>query len=134
MEQQDTNRELRGYDFLPATRVAAHPALYSGEDIPAMEKLVYERFFIGAPEDERASQWWLCEHDPATDIAFGFVVLTGDGRNAEFGYFMPRRELETLAVSVGDGDVLFVHRDLFWEPKPISEAVPKVLHQGWWER
>lgn len=129
----DTNRELRGYDFLPTERVGTHPALYSGEDIPALDKLVHDRFFIGAPEDDRASQWWLCEHDPAQDLAFGFVVLNGDGASAEFGYFAPRRELESLAVRVGE-DVLIVHRDLFWEPKTIGEAVPRRYHQGWWER
>ena len=60
-------------------------------------------------------------------------MLVGDRINAEFGYFKPRGELELLRVARG-ADVIFVHRDLFWTPKPISEAVPKALHQGWWER
>lgn len=113
---------------MPESRVITYPPLYSGEDIPVIDKLVFERFFIGAPDDERASQWWLCEHDPVQDIAFGFVVLVGDGINSGFGYFMPMCELETLAVRTQDCDVLFVHRDLFWTPKPISEAVPRHLH------
>jgi len=138
LTQHDTNREQRGYEFLPDERVATYPALYSGEDIPILDKVVFDRFFIGAPDDERASQWWLCEYDPEQGIAFGFAVLVGDTINAEFGYFSPLGELESLRVPVRSKgivvDEVIVHRDLFWEPKPISEAVPKSLHQGWWER
>lgn len=132
-ERSEINRALRGYDFLPDERVAEHPALYSGEDIPVLEKVVHERFFIGAPDSERASQWWLVEHDADSDVAFGFVVLNGDGSSGEFGTFAPRRELETLAVKVGD-DVLFVHRDLYWKPTLLGAAVPRRFHQGWWEK
>lgn len=56
-EQQDINQELRGYEFMPEERATTYPARYLGEDIPVLEKAVHERFFTGAPDDERASQW-----------------------------------------------------------------------------
>lgn len=57
--------------------------------------------------------WYVIEYDPETKTAFGYVV----GFEAELGYFS-LRELEELHGPVG----LSIERDLYWEPKPLSEV------------
>jgi len=62
-----------------------------------------------------SATWWATEYNPGTRIFFGFV--TGIDYD-EWGYFS-LSELEELKVGFGLG----IERDLYFDPKPIKEAV-----------
>lgn len=64
--------------------------------------------------------WYLTEYEPDTKMAFGYVDL-GDPDNAELGYFSIT-ELESLRFPPFG---LGVERDLWFDPKPLSEIAYK---------
>ena len=68
------------------------PKLYETEEVPMKEKIVYLHFFIGNTD------WYAIEYDENKRIFFGFVILGGDTRNAEWGYF-PFDELREISIS-----------------------------------
>ena len=57
--------------------------------------------------------WFVIEFDPAERLCFGYII----GHEREFGYFS-LDEIESLRGPLG----LKVERDLYWEPKPISQC------------
>lgn len=59
--------------------------------------------------------WYVTESD-GQDMCFGLVV----GHETELGYFSIR-ELETLRGPLG----LRVERDMYWQPKTLSEIAPE---------
>jgi len=70
--------------------------------------LSYVKYFT--PDSHRT--WYVLEFD-GKDTFFGYV----DGDYAELGYFS-LSELESIKGPLG----LKVERDLYWEPKPLSEV------------
>jgi len=58
--------------------------------------------------------WYLAEYDPETRTAYGLCVL----EDAELGY-VSMQELVDYRGLYG----LPIERDLWWEPKPLSECV-----------
>ncbi|MDO9206709.1 MAG: DUF2958 domain-containing protein [Sulfuricurvum sp.] len=64
--------------------------------------------------------WYLTEYDPDTKMAFGYVDL-GDHDNAALGYFSIA-ELESLRFPPFG---LGVERDLWFDPKPLSQIIYK---------
>ena len=57
--------------------------------------------------------WYLAEYDPATRNAYGLCVL----QDAEIGY-VSMAELVEFRGRFG----LPIERDLYWEPRPLSEC------------
>jgi Protein of unknown function (DUF2958) len=107
----ETNRLLRGHDFLPPwEQLTAIPRLYDTESIPLPDKVIHLHFFIGGCD------WWVAEIDDDEWLAFGYANLN-DPQNAEWGYFsLP--ELEAVVIPPG----FVVERDLAWRPRPAREA------------
>ncbi|MEM3760699.1 MAG: DUF2958 domain-containing protein [Candidatus Bathyarchaeia archaeon] len=85
------------------------PPLYSQEGVK--DPIVYAKYFT--PDSHWT--WYVLEFD-GKDTFFGYV----EGDYSEFGYFS-LSELEKIRGPLG----LRVERDLYWEPKPLSEAVKK---------
>ncbi len=97
----------------------AIPSLYSTENIPLKEKMIYEHFFIGGCD------WYVTEYDPEDQLFFGFAILNNDLEMAEWGY-ISFKELKDLKVSF-----LEVDRDLYFTPTR-AESVEKIrLAQRW---
>lgn len=90
--------------------LAKLPRLYETEEIPAMEKLIYEHFFLGGCD------WYACEFDSTERLFFGYAILHNDLLNSEFGYFA----LDDLrAINVQGFEV---ERDLYWKIRPAREV------------
>ena len=107
----EPHRELRGHDFFPPTEELAQiPALYATDGLPMTEKQVMLHYYAAG------SDWWVCELDPRTGTAFGYVCL-GDPYNAEWGYFELNELCSTL---IPTSPPLIVERDLNWSPRPVS--------------
>jgi len=85
------------------------PPLYSQEGVK--DPIVYAKYFTS----DSHWTWYVLEFD-GKDTFFGYV----EGDYSEFGYFS-LSELEKIRGPLG----LKVERDLYWEPKPLSEAVKK---------
>jgi len=96
------------------------PALYSTEDVPLKEKMIYMHFFIGGCD------WYAAEYDPENRIFFGFVILNNDLQNAEWGYF----SLDELA------DLKFrfieVDCDLYFTPRK-AKSIEKIRKASAWK-
>jgi len=95
------------------------PALYSSEDVPLREKMIYMHFFIGG------SDWYAAEYDPNEGIFFGFAVLNNDLEMAEWGYFS-LEELSDLKVKFVEID-----RDLHFTPCKAVDIEDIRIAQGW---
>lgn len=92
-----------------------------------LDKAVHAHYFVGGAD------WWVFEYDPETGNALAFVNL-GDPSMAEVGY-VSLIELEATRIPqrVGESTVeVVIERDIHWEPKAVSEAIPKPLHRSWW--
>ncbi len=85
------------------------PAYYSGENIPLKDKVVVCKFFSSLSN----WTWYVTEYDPENHIFFGLV----DGFEKEWGDFS-LDEFEQINKERG---FQFIDRDLYWEPKKISE-------------
>jgi Protein of unknown function (DUF2958) len=111
----EPHRARRGHDFWPPADVlAAIPALYASEEIPAADKIVHLHYFVGGCD------WWVVELDSAErpQLAFGYVCL-GDPQMAEWGYI----GLDELA-EIYRPPLLIVERDLHWAPRRTADAIP----------
>lgn len=128
MPATDVNAALRGHEFLPHHIAVTIPALYETEDVPMLDKVVHAHFFVGG------SDWWVFEYDPEGQRALAFVCL-GDPQLAEVGYiYLPELEELRVPVKVSGADIeIVIERDIHWEPKPVSEAIPRHLHRSWWQ-
>jgi len=71
-------------------RMQRIPELYTTEQTPLKDKLIYLHFFIGWCD------WYVAESDGYGDF-WGFVILNGDYENAEWGYFT-LTELEQISI------------------------------------
>ena len=72
-------------------RLSRMPKLYDTEGVATQKKMIHLHFFIGGCD------WYAVEFDQE-DIFFGFVILNGDHRNAEWGYFS-FTELKSLLLA-----------------------------------
>jgi len=93
------------------------PGLYSTEDVPLKDKLIYEHFFIFS------SDWYMAEYDPNDEIMFGFAILNNDYQNAEWGniYYPELIELNVHGFEI--------ERDGYWNPKKAG-LVEKIVKGG----
>lgn len=83
------------------------------------DPIVVAKFF----DPSGSATWFVTEYDPETQIAHGYVkgLVAGDW-NDEWGNFSIK-ELESVRKSpLGLG----IERDLYFDEKPISEAVPEL--------
>lgn len=109
----ELHRDRRGYSFYGA-QLSAAPDLYATDGVPLEDKTVHERYFLGE------SSWLIFETDKETGEAFGFVILNGDGQNAEMGY------IDIMALEgVETPNGVVIDRDLDWEPKPFGHVDPR---------
>lgn len=102
-----------------SNELAKIPALYSTEDIPIKEKMIYMHFFLGG------CNWYAAEYDPESRIFFGFAILNNDLEMAEWGNFS-LEELADLRVKF-----LEVDRDLHFEPRKAMEIEKIKLAERW---
>ena len=94
------------------------PPLYSSEDTPAEDKIIYGHFFLGG------SDWYITEYDPVERIFFGYAILNEDYDNAEWGYISFD---ELLDLKVGPG--FEADWDRYWKPKKARE-VDRISHRN----
>lgn len=85
------------------------PALYSQENVS--DPMCRVKFFNPAG----MGTWYVIERDE--DTCFGYV----DMGEPELGYFSIS-ELESIQLPFG----LKIERDLWWDPKPLSEVMKEV--------
>jgi Protein of unknown function (DUF2958) len=115
---RETNRDLRGHDFLPGGQaLAAIPKLYGQDGTPAHRQIVHLHYFLAG------NDWWVTELDPDTGEAFGYARLAICPDQAEWGY-SDLTELEQLRAH----DVFVVERDLHWRPQPAGTCIPDLAH------
>jgi hypothetical protein len=141
----ETQRELRGHDFLPSdAELAEIPGVYATEDTPGPLKKIRLHYFTAVAD------WWLTEVwledagddvDPPLWMAFGYVRFASIPDGAEWGY-VSLNELEQLKVTHRPTDdpiltvltdvglvvpkVIIVERDLSWEPRLAHEVIPGI--------
>lgn len=104
----------------PATTT---PPIYSTEDIPSDEKIVYEHYFIPGTNVD----YFVLEYDETNDEIFCFAeLIQGCG---ELGY-SSLKEMEQVKVSVPvriEGITLYmevgIERDAHWSPIPLGKAL-----------
>lgn len=97
--------------LLPVALAKTLPPLYAQEK-KGMEAVVGVKFFL------ESFTWYATEYSPEEGVFFGFVIssLCPDG---EAGYFS-LDELESVRGRFGG-----VERDLYWEPKTLSEVLER---------
>jgi hypothetical protein len=88
------------------------PKLYSQENVKAMNKKVYMKFFIGN------MTWYATEFDPVSRNFFGYVVNTADPMMSEWGYFN-LDELKSIRIR----GFMEVDRDIH----SVNPYMPKLL-------
>lgn len=95
------------HDLIPGSLVREIPPLYATEHVD--DPVVRLKWFT--PDGNYT--WYVLEFDPDQRLCFGLVV----GQDRELGYFS-LDELRQVRGLLG----LRVERDLYWEPKPLSEC------------
>jgi len=95
------------------------PNMYSTEEIPVKEKLVYLHFFIGNTD------FYICEFN-GTDALWGFVILNGDMEMAEFGY-INYEEIKSIRVNGWQE----IECDQYWQIRPANQVEKICIAQGW---
>ena len=93
-------------ELLPYELMKQIPALYSGEAIPANEKIIKVKYFIG-------SFTWLvaeCETDGDDVLFFGYVINHGAPDCSEWGYFTLNQLAEIKVFGF-----IEVERDLYFK-------------------
>ena len=72
-------------DVTPTTEELANiPALYSTEEIPFDEKMIYAHFAYF--NNGKVTYWFVAEYAPEERLFFGFVLLNSWFDCAEWGY------------------------------------------------
>ena len=88
------------------------PGMYSQQDIE--DPTVHTKLFTPCS----SWTWLITEYDPTDNLAFGFCYDASYPDGAELGY-VSITELESLQLR----GIPAVERDLWFEPKSLSEAV-----------
>jgi hypothetical protein len=94
------------------------PKLYATEHIAPQEKIIHLHLFIGSCD------WFIAETD-GEDLMFGFVILNGDYRNAEWGY-ISLAELKAISIHG-----IEIDNDIYWTPCPAGEVRTICRAHGW---
>ena len=76
---------------------------------PLNEKVIYMHFFIAACD------WYVAEYDPKNRLFYGFAILDGDTRNAEWGIISLD---ELLDAKKG---CFQIERDAHWTPAKAGD-------------
>ena len=92
-----------------AERLIKIPNLYDTEEVQLGDKLVYLHFFIFDCD------WYIVEFD-GHDLFFGYAILNGDHRNAEWGY-IPFSELKGYNFN---GIQVDCELEQYWQIKKAS--------------
>jgi hypothetical protein len=100
-------------NLLPAELRTSIPLLYSQENIPLQDRVVYAKLFFPAGN----WTWFVTEGEDDEDDfrMFGYVI----GLAEEWGYFS-LNELKEVSV-IG----LNIERDLYFEPGSFSEVISR---------
>ena len=93
--------------LLPDEIAETLPKLYSTEE--EKDPIARVKFFT----PDSSWTWYVTEYDPRERLCFGLV----HGHEREFGYFS-LDELESVKGPLG----LPIERDLYWQPKPVSQC------------
>lgn len=104
---EGVNDVLRGHPFYPAD-ITTWPAYGSTEDQPLAERVLVAHYYAGPNQD-----WYVAEHDPEQNLAFGYADL-GLG-SPEWGDF-DLTEMEELLVNIPGRMPVLVLRDLTFVP------------------
>lgn len=100
--------------LLPPEFEQTIPLLYSTEETPLNEKMVYVKLFT----PDANWTWYVIEYDPSERLCFGYVI----GHESEWGYFS-LNELESVRGPLG----LKIERDIFFEPIVFSQLQKELL-------
>jgi hypothetical protein len=95
------------HDLLPDEFAATVPRLYATEREP--DPLARLKLFT----PDSSWTWFITEYDPEQHLCFGLII----GHDREFGYFS-LDELREVRGPLG----LPIERDLYFEPKPLSQC------------
>lgn len=99
-----------GISFPRKSDLKITPSLYATEDVSSDEKLITMKLFSPyAP-----FTWYVCEIDPETNMAFGFV----DGPHGEWGY-IDLNELKSARVF--GGRLPAVEQDVYFTPTKFGD-------------
>ncbi len=99
-------------------KLSSIAGLYSTQETPAQDKVIYLHFFINATDI------YVAEYD-GEDLLYGFSILNGDLQMAEWGY-ISFSELKAINVNG-----LQVDCDIHWKPRPAREVQQICEAQGW---
>ena len=99
--------------------LAKIPTLYSAEEVPLKDKLIYLHFFI------MGSDWYIAEYD-GEDVFFGFVILNQDYEMAEWGY-ISFSEMKEIKIDPG----IEIDCEINWRIKKACEIEKITRSQGW---
>jgi hypothetical protein len=102
-------------------RLLQIPNLYMTDQVSIEDKLIYLHFFLAG------SDWFVAEFD-GTDTFFGFVILNGDLRNAEFGYFSLA---ELQHIKVNGWMEVDCELENHWKIRPASQVDKICQALGW---
>ena len=100
-------------------QLSAIPKLGETESTPLEDAIVHLHFFIGG------SEWYVTEFD-GKDTFFGYAVLNGDYKMAEWGYFS-FNELKSIRVRGMEIDC----ENIYGELKKASE-IPSICKGMRW--
>ena len=100
---------VRGHQLLPASVAKTLPALYANENTP--DPVAQVKLFC----PYSGAVWFLTEYSPEEGLAFGWADL-GFGCG-ELGYI----DVNEL-IGLNRRGLPLVERDLYWSPRPLSEA------------
>lgn len=104
--------------MLSEAQKVAMPKLYSQEQVE--DPRVEHKFF----QPDGAGTWFLLEIGEDGDTCFGWVTLGMGPHCDELGYWS-LAELEAVETPHGLG----IERDLYFQPKPLSEAIAQLNRQ-----
>lgn len=94
---------VRGHPFVTETDVYVTPALYETECVPVKDKRAPVKWF------SPTFTWFMCELDPESGEAFGYVENLSEPAFSEWGYFS--------LVEMGEVFVkgIYIERDLYYD-------------------
>lgn len=101
-------------------RLAKIPRLNETEQVPLREKVIHLHFFIAG------SDWYIAEYD-GSDIFWGYAILNGDYRMAEWGY-ISFKELRDLSINGVEVDCELPE---YWKIRKASEIDKICKGMGW---
>ena len=102
-------------------RLAEIPKLYETDPVSIRNKLIHLHFFIADCD------WYVAEFDGG-DTFWGYVVLNGDLRNAEWGYFSFSK-LQRMRIN--DWMEVDCELESHWKIRPASQVDKISQVYGW---